>query len=465
MNLITEQSYLESNGKSSGKLAGLRAAFHTLGCRVNAYETEAMRESLKKEGCEIVDFAPGADLYIINTCTVTNIADRKSRQMLHRAKEMNPDAVVAAVGCYAEDGRAILSADPAADLVIGNREKADLAGYIRNYLDGRAVSSGENDQYPAKDFDGMSVTMHEGRTRAYIKAEDGCSQFCTYCIIPYVRGRVRSRAPGSILKEAERLSEGGYREVVLTGIHLSSYGTDFDGISYNAMAGRTNTRLLSLLEEIGRIPGIDRIRLGSLEPGLITEEFAAGLAGIREICPQFHLSLQSGCDETLVRMNRRYTTGDYAAIAERLRTHFKDPALTTDIITGFPGETDDEFRKTKEFVRGIHFAKTHIFPYSRREGTKAASMPGQVSGAVKKERSAELLELDRTERTGYSRQFVGRPVEVLFEEPKEMNGVLGITGRTREALDFFYAAAEDLSGQIRVMTAAGTDDDGVLLLS
>lgn len=458
----TEQSYLESNSKSSPKLNGLRVAFHTLGCRVNAYETEAMRESLAREGCRIVDFAPGADLYIINTCTVTNIADRKSRQMIHKAKEMNPDAVVAAVGCYAEDGKEMLQKDPAVDLVIGNREKADLAGWLLTYLSGKKESPGERtSQNP--DFDEMPVAMHEGRTRAFIKVEDGCSQFCTYCIIPYVRGRVRSRDPENVLREAGQLAGKGYREVVLTGIHLSSYGTDFDGTDYHAMAGRTNRRFLALLEELGKISGIDRIRLGSLEPGLMTEEFVSGLKKIRKICPEFHLSLQSGCNETLKRMNRHYTAEDYASIVLRLRNYFEEPAITTDIIAGFPGESEEEFRETAAFVQEIHFAKMHVFPYSRREGTKAASMPGQVSAAAKKARAGELMEIARRERMGFSRRFVGKMAEVLFEEPREREGRRGMMGKTREGLDFFYGTEENLSGQIRLLTGTGTDDAGILL--
>ncbi len=352
-----------------------KAALHNLGCKVNAYETEAMQELLENSGYEIVPFHEKADVYIVNTCTVTNMADRKSRQMLHRARKMNPDAIVAACGCYVQE-----KADEVADcvdLVIGNNRKKEIVRILEEYENSRGTMHKELvDIGHTREYEDMHLTKTAEHTRAYLKVQDGCNQFCSYCIIPYARGRVRSRAMDSVLSEVKSLADHGYQEVVLTGIHLSSYGID------------TGESLLSLIQKVHGVEGIKRIRLGSLEPRIITEEFAASIAALPKMCPHFHLSLQSGCDETLKRMNRRYTSEEYFEKCQLLRKYFKEPALTTDVIVGFPGETQEEFEASRAFVDKVDFYETHVFKYSRREGTKAAAMKDQVPEQVKTERSA-----------------------------------------------------------------------------
>ncbi len=415
-----------------------RVAFHNLGCKVNAYETGAMLQSLLAEGYEEAPFEPGADVYVINTCTVTNIADRKSRQMLHKAREMNPDALVVAVGCYVEDGARALQEEGTVDLLVGNNEKSRLAELIRDFQavkdagEGDPLSRRRENINHVRNYEELHFLPEGERTRAYVKIQDGCNQFCTYCMIPYVRGRVRSRDAGEVVRETRALAERGYREIVVTGIHISSYGLDLVAPGENRMTpfaheAETNEALASLIEAMAAVPGIDRIRLGSLEPGIMTEDFVRRLSAIREICPQFHLSLQSGCDETLARMRRRYRTADFADKCRLLRKYFANPAITTDIIVGFPGETEEEFETTCRFVEGIHFSRTHIFKYSKRKGTKAASMPNQVSEQVKKERSARLLDLDARRRAEYAASWVGQPVEVLFEEPTPDGAMKGYT--------------------------------------
>lgn len=450
-----------------------KAAFHNLGCKVNAYETEAMMEELKSDGYEIVPFAPGADVYVINTCTVTNIADRKSRQMLHRAREMNPSAVVVAVGCYVQDAGPNLKKDPAVDIVVGNSEKSKLGDILASYFAGE-----ENAEYVDRiaavhDYEELSVSRTQGRTRAFIKIQDGCNQFCSYCMIPYVRGRVRSRREDDILKEAARLAESGYREIVLTGIHISSYGLDFDFPGKNlqtpdAKDAKTNERLLHLIHALASLPDVKRIRLGSLEPGIMTERFVREISNIPKMCPQFHLSMQSGCDRTLRRMRRKYDTASFFTITELLRKYFEHPAITTDIITGFPGEDEDEFRETVEFVRKIHFAKTHIFKYSSRKGTTAAAMKDQNTEAVKHKRSRELIEIDRGMHREFASWYVGKEVEVLFEEEKELNGVRFLEGHTRESLTAYLPVKqeEDLNEAGHVLRAKVlcTDEEGNLIL-
>ncbi len=443
-----------------------KAAFHTLGCKVNAYETEAMAEQLRRAGYTIVPFEPGADVYIVNTCTVTGIADRKSRQMLRRAREMNPDAVVVAAGCYAEAPE-VLPADPVADILVGNHDKGRLAEVLAEYLSGRERACGGDSAGIAgvKLYDETPVSGAFGRTRAYIKIQDGCNQFCSYCVIPYVRGRVRSRRKEAVVAEAETLAEAGFREVVLTGIHISSYGLDFEYPGENrrtpeAREAVTNRRLLSLIREIAGVPGITRIRLGSLEPGIMTEEFIAGITDIPEVCRAFHLSLQSGCDETLRRMRRRYTVSDYRRICGLIRRYCPDAAITTDIIAGFPGETEEEFLRTKEFVREIRFSKTHVFQYSRRRGTAAAAMEDQVPDRVRKARSAELIAMDREARRAYAETFSGRDVEVLFEEPSGTEGFM--RGHTREYLEAEARAGEETAGRILVCRVTSVGADGTL---
>ena len=416
---------------------GKKAALHNLGCKVNAYETEAMQEMLEKAGYEIVPFKEGADVYVINTCTVTNIADRKSRQMLHRARKMNPDAVVVAAGCYvqAQDGK---GQDPCIDIVLGNNHKKDLVRILDEYAAERASAAEIEDISRTREYESLHLTKPGDHTRAYIKVQDGCNQFCTYCIIPYARGRVRSRVMEEVLREVRELAEGGYKEVVLTGIHLSSYGIDFD----------RERHLLELIRAVHEVDGIERIRLGSLEPGIITEEFARELSRIPEICPHFHLSLQSGCDATLKRMNRRYTSAEYAEKCRILRKYFDDPALTTDVIVGFPGETEEEFRASYDFVDSIDFYETHIFKYSRRSGTKAAVMPDQVSEQVKAERSAVMIGLGERKRAAYEKRYVGREVEVLVEEDAVMDGRCVQVGHTKEYIKVALESNEDLKNRI-----------------
>lgn len=403
-------------------MTGRKAALHNLGCKVNAYETEAMQQLLEEAGYEIVPFAPGADVYIINTCTVTNMADRKSRQMLHRAKKMNPDAIVVAAGCYAQASPEEAKADLSIDLVIGNNKKKDLVALLEEFREKRECLSEKSlcDMTHMHEYEPLGISRTAEHTRAYIKVQDGCNQFCSYCIIPYTRGRVRSRSEEDIYREIVQLSKGGYQEVVLTGIHLSSYGVD------------TGSSLLALIRRIHGIEGIKRIRLGSLEPGIITEAFAGALSSMEKICPHFHLSLQSGCDATLARMNRRYTAGEYQEKCRILRKHFADPALTTDVIVGFPGETEEEFDQTVRFLTEIAFYETHIFKYSRRKGTKADRMEGQVPEQIKTARSEKLLALDEINRRAYEERFMGKPVEILLEEEIFAEGRPWLVGHTRE---------------------------------
>ncbi|MDO5703061.1 MAG: tRNA (N(6)-L-threonylcarbamoyladenosine(37)-C(2))-methylthiotransferase MtaB [Lachnospiraceae bacterium] len=446
-----------------------RAAFHTLGCRVNAYETEAMAEQLQEDGYEIVPFETEADVYVINTCTVTNIADRKSRQMLHRAREMNPGAVIVAAGCYAEGAGGKIRASADADLILGNSEKLRIAEFLRDHMAGRERVVPEHALLREKEYRQASISRADGRTRAFVKIQDGCNQFCTYCMIPYVRGRVRSRSAADILSEAERLAEAGYAEIILTGIHISSYGIDFDAPGENrqtphARNAVTNQHLLKLARDIAAIDGVKRLRFGSLEPGIMTEEFVNSLAEIPEICPQFHLSLQSGCDATLSRMNRRYDTAAYETIVGRIRKAFPCPAITTDVIAGFPGETEAEFAETIDFVTRIGFAKMHIFKYSRRDGTKAASMKGQLSEKVKKERSDKLAGIDRICALDFAKKFEGADVEVLFEERRDMGGTVYDTGHTKEAVDALCISDYDLSGKIVRCRVVEVRTDGALLV-
>ena len=412
-----------------------KAALHNLGCKVNAYETEAMQEMLEQAGYEIVPFKEGADVYVINTCTVTNIADRKSRQMLHRARKLNPEAVVVAAGCYVQT-QGEREIDPCIDIVIGNNHKKDLVRILREYEENREKDrAGEiGDINMTKEYESLHLTRTGEHTRAYIKVQDGCNQFCTYCIIPYARGRVRSREMQDVEQEVRTLAGNGYQEVVLTGIHLSSYGIDFDG----------QRHLIELIRAVHEIEGIRRIRLGSLEPGIVTEEFAEALASMPKICPHFHLSLQSGCDAVLKRMNRKYTSGEYYEKCRILRKYFDAPALTTDVIVGFPGETEAEFQESYDFVDKVDFYETHIFKYSKREGTKAASMPDQVDEQIKAQRSARLIELGEKKRKAYEKKFIGRTVEVLVEEDAVINGKNVQTGHTKEYIKIALDSEENL---------------------
>lgn len=433
-----------------------KAALHNLGCKVNSYETEAMQQMLEEAGYEIVPFREGADVYVINTCSVTNIADRKSRQMLHRARKMNPDAVVVAAGCYVQAAGEELKKDEAIDIVIGNNKKTELIEILNAWFEARQeeeldseAARGEKYEAARKEkhetacggtrFDGGSHIIDIGKTneyerlsirkiadhtRAFIKIQDGCNQFCSYCIIPYTRGRVRSREVEDIVSEVETLVAAGYQEIVLTGIHLSSYGVDF--------AEEKKENLLGLIVRLDGILGLKRIRLGSLEPRIVTEEFVRTLAGLRTICPHFHLSLQSGCDETLKRMNRHYTTEDYAARCELLRKYFDRPAITTDVIVGFPGETEEEFETTRKYLERVHFYEMHVFKYSKRGGTKAAVMENQVPEQKKAERSDVLLELTERMSKEFRERFLGCEKEVLLEEKVTVDGVDYLVGHTKE---------------------------------
>ena len=406
-----------------------KAALHNLGCKVNAYELEAIQQMLEQQGYEIVPFAPGADIYIINTCTVTNIADRKSRQMLHKAKKMNPDAVVVACGCYVQAAGEKLEQDSAIDLVVGNNKKKEIPAILEEYFrekeEGRSGSgTWVTDMTHNREYETLSISRTAEHTRAFIKVQDGCNQFCTYCIIPYARGRVRSRRPEDVLEEVRRLAESGCQEVVLTGIHLSSYGVDLE----------EGQNLLALIRTIHAVDGIRRIRLGSLEPGIITEEFAEAIAALPKVCAHFHLSLQSGCDTVLERMNRRYRSEEYKEKCRLLRRVYDRPALTTDVIVGFPGETEEEFEASWAFVEEVNFFETHIFKYSRREGTRAAAMPDQIPEQEKTRRSHILLELDAQRRQEYMESFLGEEKEVLLEEKVELDGKNWWVGYTREYL-------------------------------
>ena len=417
-----------------------KAAFHNLGCKVNSYETEAMQQLLEDAGYEIVPFREGADVYIINTCSVTNVADRKSRQMLHRAKKMNPSAAVVAVGCYVQAAGAELKKDEAVDLIVGNNQKKDLVQILDDYFADHENSGEILDIGHSQEYEELHIRRIADHTRAFIKVQDGCNQFCSYCIIPYTRGRVRSRRPEDIEHEVRGIAEAGYKEIVLTGIHLSSYGVDFKD--------EQKENLLTLIKRLDQIPGIERLRLGSLEPRIVTREFAKELASLRTICPHFHLSLQSGCNETLKRMNRRYTSEEFYEKCEILRKYFEKPALTTDVIVGFPQETEEEFETTYEFLKKICFYETHIFKYSKREGTKAAVMQGQIPEQIKAKRSARLIELGEKNRRAYEESFLGKTVEVLVEEKSDVNGKEMWTGHTKEYMKIALETEKNISNCI-----------------
>ena len=468
-------------------------ALHNLGCKVNSYEIEVMQQMLQEKGYTIVPFDEIADIYIVNTCTVTNIADRKSRQMLHRAKQKNPAALVVAVGCYVQTGREDVEQDPCIDLSIGNNRKKDLAAILEEYLE-EAVetdavaescdgANGKSDIGDEKKYTGTVGETHKDKTlhdttvidinhtaeyeemtlkqtaehtRAYIKIQDGCNQFCSYCVIPYARGRVRSRKAEDIIREITGMAQAGYREIVLTGIHISSYGIDFDeeawkrGESVSVLKEDEERRdysgsskLIDLLERIHDIEGIERIRIGSLEPRIVTEETAARMAALPKLCPHFHLSLQSGCDATLRRMNRKYTSEEYAESVALLRKVFDHPAITTDVIVGFPGETEEEFALTKEFLDRIQFFEMHIFKYSKRAGTRAAVMPDQVPDQVKTIRSAELLAMEKEQSKQFRAHYLGQEAEVLLEETKEIDGIQYLLGHTRDYVKVAVPLAEN----------------------
>lgn len=441
-------------------------ALHNLGCKVNGYEMDVMQQMLQEKGYKIVPFDEEADIYIVNTCTVTNVADRKSRQMLHKARKMNPEAVVVAAGCYVQTGKVDVIKDAGVDLIIGNNKKKELIDILEKYLEKKNGITTDMDKNwktlndttildigKTKEFENMQLKETSGHTRAYIKIQDGCNQFCSYCIIPYARGRVRSRNEKDVLAEIKGLAGNGYKEAVLTGIHISSYGAD-----------RGESALLSLIESIHETEGIERIRLGSLEPRIVTEEFAKTLAGMPKICPHFHLSLQSGCDTTLKRMNRRYTTGEYYEKVELLREVFRHPAITTDVIVGFPGETGEEFGMTRKFLEKVKFYEMHIFKYSKRQGTPAAAMEHQVPDEIKTERSNLLLAAGKEASKAYRARYIGKETEVLFEEECMINGALYQTGHTKEYIKAAKISEKSLSNKLVEGKISGFLRDDILLM-
>lgn len=430
-----------------------KAALHNLGCKVNAYETEAMQHLLEEAGYEIVPFTQKADVYVINTCSVTNMADRKSRQMLHKAKKNNPDSIVVAAGCYVQTSEKEVLNDLSVDIVIGNDRKHDLVRLLEEYsLD--SVNDTVDDINDGKhDFEELFIDQTKEHTRAFIKVQDGCNQFCSYCIIPYARGRVRSRRFENVIAEVERLAANGFKEVVLTGIHLSSYGVDFEEA----------TGLLELIQAVNAVKGIERIRLGSLEPKIVTEHFASELSKLDKICPHFHLSLQSGCDATLKRMNRKYTTKEYERGCELLRKYFVHPAITTDVIVGFPGETEEEFEQTKAYLEHIHFYEMHIFKYSKRKGTRAAVMPDQIDEQVKAARSEKLIALGHDMSKEFTKFYIGKNEEVLFEEKAVIGDKEYFVGYTKEYVKVAKETDENLENQIVSGRISGMLTDEILL--
>ena len=430
-----------------------KAALHNLGCKVNAYETEAMQHLLEEAGYEIVPFTQKADVYVINTCSVTNMADRKSRQMLHKAKKNNPDSIVVAAGCYVQTSEKEVLNDLSVDIVIGNDRKHDLVRLLEEYSLDSVNDTVDNINDGKHDFEELFIDQTKEHTRAFIKVQDGCNQFCSYCIIPYARGRVRSRRFENVIAEVERLAANGFKEVVLTGIHLSSYGVDFEEA----------TGLLELIQAVNAVKGIERIRLGSLEPKIVTEHFASELSKLDKICPHFHLSLQSGCDATLKRMNRKYTTKEYERGCELLRKYFVHPAITTDVIVGFPGETEEEFEQTKAYLEHIHFYEMHIFKYSKRKGTRAAVMPDQIDEQIKAVRSEKLIALGHDMSKEFRKFYIGKNEEVLFEEKAVIGDKEYFVGYTKEYVKVAKETAENLENQIVSDRISGMLTDEILL--
>ncbi len=428
-------------------LKGKKAALHNLGCKVNSYETDAMTQMLKENGCEIVEFKPGADIYIINTCTVTNIADRKSRQMLHKAKKMNENSVVVAVGCYVQAAKEELTKDNSIDILLGTNKKNMLIGALEDYFLSieESIETKINmcEEFEKNnEYEEMQMTSVTEHTRAFIKIQDGCNQFCTYCIIPYSRGRIRSRKLENLISEVEELAKKGYKEIILTGIHLSSYGLDFKEES------EEKTTLLTAIKEVAKIEGIQRIRLGSLEQGIISKDFLEEISKIEKFCPHFHLSLQSGCEATLRRMNRHYTPSEYIEKCKLIRSYYRDAAITTDVIVGFPGESAEEFEETFNFLKEVEFSEMHIFKYSKRKGTIAEKMENQVDSNLKNERSDKLIELGKQLQSKYKKKFVGKNIDILAEEKISIEGDEYFIGHTKEYVKVAVKSKEDLTNKI-----------------
>ena len=426
-----------------------KVALHNLGCKVNSYETEAMSQLLANAGYEIVSFSEKADVYIVNTCSVTNMADRKSRQMLHKAKKMNEGAIVVATGCYVQTASEKIAEDLSIDIIVGNNKKKEiveiLQEYFKEHKKNYIIDINKTDEY--EDLEIATVTEH---TRAHLKIQDGCNNFCSYCIIPYARGRIRSRKMDSIKDELERLANNGFKEVVFTGINLSCY--DDNG-----------KKLIDVIELAENTERIERIRLGSLDPEVVTEEFAHRLSKVTKICPHFHLSMQSGCDTTLKAMNRHYTSEEYYNKCMLLREKFTNPAFTTDVIVGFPQESDEDYATTREFVKKVGFAELHVFKYSRRDGTVAAKMPGQVDETIKSKRSEDLISVGESLKENYRKEKIGEKVSVLFEEEKEINGIKYQVGHTKEYIEVAVETKENLAGKIEEVFLKDFIDNEIML--
>lgn len=415
----------------------MKVAFNTLGCRVNQYETEAMTEKFIKEGYKLVPFEEYADVYVINTCTVTNMSDKKSRQMINRARRLNEDAVIAAVGCYSQVAPGEVAKIEGVDVVLGTKNKGDIVYWVNRAREGRQQIIEVNEVLRNNVFEDLKIDEYQDRTRAFLKIQDGCNRFCSYCLIPFARGAVCSKAPEKIINEVKELAAHGFKEIILSGIHIASYGADLSGES----------NLVSILEEIDKVEGIERVRIGSIDPQFFTEGVIEKISSLKKLCPHFHLSLQSGCDETLKRMNRRYTTSEYKKIVEELRKNIKDVSITTDIITGFPGETEEEFNMTYEFLKEIKLSKMHIFKYSPRKGTKASEMKSQLDGKVKDERSSKLIELDKKLEKEFMSKFIGRDMSVLYEQ--KHNGLEnGYEGYTSNYIKVVATSDENIEEKI-----------------
>lgn len=415
----------------------MKVALYTLGCRVNSYESEAMAEQFIKEGYEVVDFSEFADVYVINTCTVTNMGDKKSRQMIGRARRLNPEAIIAVVGCYSQIASDEVASIEGVDVVLGSRNKGEVVYWVNRTREEKKQVIEVKDVLRNKKFEELSINEYQDKTRAFLKIQDGCNKFCTYCLIPFARGAVCSKDPEQILKEVNELSNNGFKEIILSGVHTASYGVDIPG----------DWNLVRVLEEIDKIDGIERIRIGSIDPTFFTEGVIERICGLKKLCPHFHLSLQSGCDATLRRMNRKYTAAEYKEVCDNLRKYMKDVSITTDIIVGFPGESAGEFEETYKFLSDIKLSKMHIFKYSKRAGTKAADMPFQVDGNLKEERSKALIELNHKNEVEFMEGYIGRTMSVLYEE-KVSDSENSYVGYTENYLKVITESSEDISGKI-----------------
>ncbi|WP_035171809.1 tRNA (N(6)-L-threonylcarbamoyladenosine(37)-C(2))-methylthiotransferase MtaB [Caldanaerobius polysaccharolyticus] len=426
-----------------------KAAFYTLGCKVNQYETEAMQELFEKAGYAVVDFDQVADVYIINTCTVTARSDSKSRSLIHKASKLNPDAVIGVVGCYAQVASDEIMNIPGVDLVVGTNRKQEIVHLVEEAMKGKRVKAVGN-IWNERDFEQLAVSSHKGRTRAYVKIQEGCNQFCTYCIIPYARGPIRSRPVRDVIEEINRLAHAGFKEVVLTGIHVASYGKDLEG-----------EKLIDLIEDVSKVEGIERIRMSSVEPSLLTEEFVNRVAHMPKFCRHFHISLQSGCDETLKRMRRSYTTSDYRDVVNMIRDLIPDVAITTDIMVGFPGETEEEFEKSYDFVREMRFSHMHVFKYSKRKGTPAARYPDQVKNSVKEQRSKKMIQLGYELKQEYMSRFLGTVQHVLFEQVSDDNQGY-VEGLTDTYIRVLAAGDKSLCNEILPVEFIAIEGDHVI---